>query len=359
MKIRFVKSLAVALAMVVGGTAMAQDYYEVEDTQCETVSCEEVSCETVSFLGGGGDDCSSCFDSCTSCGPTVYAALEIPWLQINESSVTSQFLDQLINQNVPGAMFNDFGIPPAYGQELSFRLYGGVENCNGFGIRGAYWQFEDGANGTVNGLQGVIPVIGTTQIDSLSIFSSHRFQVGDLELSQRADFCGWNLMMTTGIRVAQVDQRHGIGGTGHDVNNPALTGAIDISAARRFSGAGLTASIGWEREIRCSGFGLYGNLRGSVLFGDTKYSAALNTTGAANNFAPPSGSVTFAKVKDQPVVVTEIALGAQYKRNTNYGVMFVRAGVEGQVWEFAPVALGLLDESVGLFGPAFTIGFER
>jgi hypothetical protein len=353
------KVLAVTIAMLLGNSAFAQEDILID---AEVVP--------VSHMGGGDDkgcdDGKGCdygkdvFDNCCSCGPTVYAALEIPWLQINESSITSQLLDDLIN-GVPGANVNEFGIPPTYGQEPSFRIYGGIENCNGFGIRGAYWQFEDSASGIVDlsGLPGGgLFIGGTTALDSIGLVSSHEFQVGDIELSQRAEFCGWNLMMTTGIRIARVQQVHAIRGTGFDINTQA-TGALDIGSGRDFTGAGLTASIGWEREIRSSGFGFYGNLRGSVLFGDTKYSAFAVPTGAANNGNFPSFNEEIAKVKDQPVVVTEIALGAQYERCTNYGVMFVRAGVEGQVWEFGPVALGLMDETIGLFGPTFTVGFER
>jgi hypothetical protein len=357
MRLNVTKVLAITIALFAGSSAFAEEYGEYDLVNAEVA--------TASFMGGDDyesyDDGKGCFDDCCSCGPSVYAAVELPWLQINESAFTSDLLDALINNNVPGANFTDFGVPPTYGQEPSWRIYGGVENGNGFGIRGAYWQFDDTAEGIVDlsGLPGGGLGIGPgLVVDSLGLVSSHEFNVGDIEISQRADFCGWNLMMTTGIRIARIKQVHATRATGFLANNQNVSGAVDIGSGREFTGAGLTASFGWEREIRCSGFGLYGNLRGSVLFGDTDYDVFVGPSGA---FAGPirNVDVNTAKVKDQPVVVTEIQLGAQYRRGTDYGVVFVRAGVEGQVWELAPVASGLMDENIGLFGPTFTVGLER
>ena len=44
--------------------------------------------------------------------------------------------------------------------------------------------------------------------------------------------------------------------------------------------------------------------------------------------------------------------------NVSYRGLFVRTGVEAQLWELPPVLLGLGDRNIGLFGYTFAAGIN-
>ena len=248
---------------------------------------------------GGCESC-GCVQCC--CSPTLYAGAEMPWLQVQSSGFA-----------IPAAPL----ATPNFGQEPSWRIWAGYESCEGLGFRATYWDFEDSA--------GISPTLGFGL--GIDVYTA------DLELTQRAQFCGFDLLASGGVR---------IGGLEQSIFAPGF------SLVRDFDGAGLTFGVGFERQVGCSPFDIYGKFRGSILFGDTDI-----------NVSPPPPGVTVATLNNQTMPIWEMQLGLEYNRKTSYGNLFARAGVEAQVWDVPPVVIGLFDTHIGFFGPTFAIGVER
>jgi hypothetical protein len=205
----------------------------------------------------------------------------------------------------------------------------GFERQNGLGFRGTYFDFEDRAG---NGMLGPIPL--ATHLDLYAI---------DLEVTQSGQFCSWNAQLSGGVRIAGIDQ-------GLETN----VGSNVVDLSRAFDGAGLTFALGMDRQLGHSCFSVYNSFRGSLLFGD----ATVDITALGPNLPGPI-LATVAQIPNQTIAVWEMQLGLQMGRDTDYGLLIARAGVEAQLWEQPPVVLGLLDDNVGLFGPSFSVTLER
>jgi len=273
----------------------------------DTCGCEDVGCS----------DCGCC-ECC--CSPTFYAGAELPWLQVQSSGIA-----------IPGIPI----MTPNFGQEPSIRFWGGYESCEGLGFRATYWEFEDSSGLTPLGVGGVNLGLG---VDVYTV---------DLELTHRAKFCGFDILASGGVR---------IGGLKQSLFAAAQTqaGPASIAISRDFDGAGLTFGVGFDRQVGCSPLSLYGNFRGSILFGDSDIDLNVNVP----PFVPLAAN-NAATLKNQTLPIWEIQLGLEYNRETGFGDLFARAGVEAQVWEVPPVLLGLGDDHLGFFGPTFAIGLER
>jgi hypothetical protein len=218
----------------------------------------------------------------------------------------------------------------------------GWENCDGLGVRVTYFDFEDDAS------QFQRILAGTTVLErSIDIYA------WDIELTQRLDLCGWDLEISSGVRIAGLESRFG----GFDVN-PEVDGALSLKSD--FDSAGLTFAVGFDRQIGCSGLSAYGNFRGSLLYGSADVHGTLIAGGGFLGIPHPDFvDANIGEINNETISVIELKLGLQYDHCTSYGNLFVRAGVEGQLWEQPPVLLGLLDDNIGLFGPTVAVGFSR
>jgi hypothetical protein len=301
--------MSVALAT---GSASAADFNAVSyDQQFASYSerLETLEAELASLATGGDSYGKDSGGKGGDCGPTMYVRAEMPWLQVHDSGLVID------------------GIPlqtPTYGQQPAIRVLGGIERANGLGFRVTGYYFEDSASG----FAGPIPLGASTEVYSV-----------DLELTQRGQFCGWDLLVMGGVRIAGIDQELSV-----------VLGGPAVSVSREFDGAGLTAGFEVARQLGQSPLSVYSGFRGSLLFGEADIN--LSTP------IPPLNG-TIATVPNTTIAVWEIQLGVEYRRCMRYGTAIVRAGVEGQMWEQPSIALGLLDSNVGFFGPTFALGFER
>ena len=239
----------------------------------------------------------------------------MPWLQTQSSGIA-----------IPAVPI----MTPNFGQEPSIRFWGGYESCEGLGFRATYWEFEDSS--------GVSPLVGPLGIGlGVDVYTV------DLELTHRAKFCGFDILASGGVRIGGLKQ--------------TLFASIpgnSVAIARDFDGAGLTFGVGFDRQIGCSPFGVYGNFRGSILYGDSDIDLNVNIPGLL--VGPLNNVATF---KNQTLPIWEVQLGLEYNHDISNGALFARAGVEAQVWQVPPVLLGLGDDHLGFFGPTFSIGWER
>jgi hypothetical protein len=109
-----------------------------------------------------------------------------------------------------------------------------------------------------------------------------------------------------------------------------------------FEGWGPTVTAEGRLPIGCRPLALVGNLRGSLLFGDQKFS---NTA-----------QMTRGEKRDVMMQVIESQVGLEYRRCFLGGIISARALLEGQYW-----ALGEAGYSgdLGFFGGTFGIQYAR
>lgn len=194
-------------------------------------------------------------------------------------------------------------------QNVGVRAWLGREWANGLGVRVAGFYFEDKSFFSL----GIV-----------EIFSRIKVYTFDAELTKRGTFFGADLLISGGFRVGAY-------------NEQLLFPLVSQMNLRDFNGAGLTFSIGLDQPLY-DFLNVYGNFRGSYLFGDTR---------SANGLSPIS------VLENQTLSIVELQIGLQYRRQFRNSDVFVRAGFETQQWQ----SQGFSD--VGLFGPTFSIGFVR
>jgi hypothetical protein len=133
-----------------------------------------------------------------------------------------------------------------------------------------------------------------------------------------------------------------------------LTGALPFNFATQkdFDGDGLTAGLEARRLVGCC-WGLFGNVRSSVVFGDERTTLLVLIDGINQSFIANQNNVVHS--------IFETQLGAEFVRPTSRGAtLFARGGVEAQYWDGFGVGDTLtLDESVGFFGFFGTVGVSR
>ena len=116
--------------------------------------------------------------------------------------------------------------------------------------------------------------------------------------------------------------------------------AIKLSAEEfsdRFEGVGPTLAMEFYRPLCFTGWSLYGNLRGTIAFGEQKESARGGFVGA-----PAFGS----RVADEPLFIYELQVALQYCRCG----WFVRGGWQAQYWDDLAgdeTALGTVARGIG------------
>ena len=251
--------------------------------------------------------------------PKFYAGAEMPWLQVQNSAYSYE-------------RDTDSFRTPHFGQHPSLRFWGGYESRGGLGFRASYWDFQDNTGQTVTRPD-------ETQSQAVIVYTV------DLEAIQRARFHGFDILASGGVRFGGLEQSSSSSST--NPSNPYTQ-----SNTQDFDGAGLTFGGGLSRQIGHSRFNMYGNLRGSILFGDTDINRVYSYTWG-------SGEDGFM-IQNQSVLIWETRLGLEYNHPTSYGNWFGRVGVEAQLWELA--GGGFRESSsggLGFFGPTFAVGFKR
>jgi hypothetical protein len=204
----------------------------------------------------------------------------------------------------------------------------GLEAGGGLGFRFGWWGFVSAESATTDigqlatsaaplGLQ----VIWSRPGDVLSAATDLKFNVWDFELTERVQLDQWWLLMTGGVRYAHLSQ-----GYIAWVNDARGSLQQQLFSGHNFDGAGPTASITANRWIGGSPLYLYGDLRGSLLFGKSRQSASVVGV-------PGGPSVADAYTCSHAVLpVGEMELGMGWGREFGSSLLFVRAGMIAQAW---------------------------
>jgi hypothetical protein len=272
----------------------------------------------------------------------------------------------------------DFG----HHMEVTPLIWIGVANNDGLGFRARWWQlWESSSTGIVNG-----DTTGSTEISSasplgLSISSPSRtlddgvgadvwlfrrelkLTVWDLEATQRFDVGCWALLLTGGARITHLAQNYSAvrfnGGPDPAAGLVVQQDSSALWAGHNFNGAGPMASLEARRPVADTGLVLYGNVRGSILFGTRKQNVGTEEIYAGTMADNTPFNLRIAEAAtahgDAVLPVMEIELGVEYGRPVGQVYPFVRTGLVSQVWFNAGNASGT-DGDFGFLGLEAALG---
>jgi hypothetical protein len=211
-------------------------------------------------------------------------------------------------------------------------------------VRARYWNFDASSDGisvvhpvdpagtdTTVATLGAVPIVATTLTagnasDVLAINSALRLNVFDLEFARGIIINHWTLEGSVGVRYADLEQTYQADLL--NAGNPAL-GFVRVERhqreTNRFRGAGATIS----GEIKClltGGLSLFGNARGSFLFGRSEQEATQQFVAATEQLFSAEGS------RDLFVPVGELELGVEWAYTGRCARWSLQAGIVGQSW---------------------------
>lgn len=240
--------------------------------------------------------------------------------------------------------------------DASPNIWLGYTSERGWGVRGRWFLFDNdatesfvsGPGATIRGVS-FLP-LGQTPIAGAVSASSHlHVNVFDLQGTRNWESAFWSHLVGFGMRYTYMSQDYQA-----VLANPATQ--IGLASSHTFNGAGPSVSFETKRRLGESGFALYGQVYGAILFGnaDESYSA-VNNAGVVQGFTHSRTAV---------LPVGEMELGVEYQRNVGRAKAFVQAGLAGQVWWGGGNASnldalsspGASHSNFGFFGAAFRAG---
>jgi len=231
--------------------------------------------------------------------------------------------------------------------DATWRAWVGYQFCNGLGVRGRYWEFEN------ENFEGLNPAIGGAD----RVFHNWDTWAVDIEIIDSTKLgCHWDMTFGIGYRYVEYEESVGASVT--------ATGALTQALRKEFTGHGLTASAEIRRQI-CHHFAAFANFRGSALFGDEDYfrPGTATDTGITTVLQRQFNDFKFiCEVQAGLEVNLPICCGGYY---------YARGGLELQHWESfgldasdarAPgAAVGFVDTdtNIGFAGFMVELGLRR
>jgi hypothetical protein len=200
---------------------------------------------------------------------------------------------------------------------------GYVSDC-GLGGRLRYWYFREGTSQSVRAPenQGVnnfflysAAPLGLSLVDpnSMTVTSKLEFQVTDAEALYDLEACRWNLLFAGGVRLAWIDQAYNA--------FVEVPGRSTVLSSHTFQGVGPTLALEARHALGATGVSLYGNTRGSLIFG------------SAHQIATQVGQNVEAQERwEVGTAVGEIELGVEYGRGFGRSRFFGQLAFVGQEW---------------------------
>ncbi len=207
--------------------------------------------------------------------------------------------------------------------EFSPNVWLGYVSERGWGVRGRWFQFDHdstsvyaaGPGETITGISaltlGRIPVAGT-----VATSSNLAVNVADFQVTCSFESSRWTHLLGFGARYSHMSQDYRT-----TLSN--IGTRIDLTSGHNFNGVGPSFSLESKCKIKESGFAIYGQAHGAILFGTGKEMYT-----AVNNGTPQQ----LAREESRVLPVGELEVGAEYQRNVGRAKAFLQAGFVGQVW---------------------------
>ena len=203
---------------------------------------------------------------------------------------------------------------------------------------------------------------GNVPGETFAARSDLRLSVWDLEATKELKACGCDLTLAGGVRYAFMKQAYNVVDLG-----PTGTVRSSIYSDHNFNGAGPTLALDARAPIGCGGLALYGNARGSILFGDSKHRALSNSN--VGTEVQVRGLDDSERDTGCVLGVAELEVGVQYTRCMGRAQLTGQFGLLGQLWigggnatdntganVFGFVGPSTTDSNFGLIGMAFRVG---
>ncbi len=316
-------------------------------------------------LGGG------CGENAVDCDACCHATAG--WTGGVEITVVQPFFEDARNPstNLAGlvGLLGGAGTPStaSFGMNPAPRFWIGKQNCDGFGGRVRYWQYDQSAGPVASPLGG--PGLTETVLAGLEVHAL------DVEMTQVINWDRWVFTLSGGGRYGSVHLT--------DAASFAAAGpvALNTLTSQRFDGGGPTVALEGKRYLGSSNLALFANSRASLLYGNVKRSAAIAIVDPQDvtGFGLDGLAAAVGSRGNDLITVLELQVGAEWSREIRYGAkFFARGAAEAQVWQGAGgfdgilSGIGALDAilppggeiastrgDLGFIGAAFAVGIAR
>jgi Legionella pneumophila major outer membrane protein precursor len=207
--------------------------------------------------------------------------------------------------------------------DASPNIWLGYSSERGWGVRGRWFEFDgdtsesyvSAAGETIRGVSFLTS--GQTSIAGAAFASSHlRVNVFDIQGTSSWESAFWTHLVGFGVRITTMNQSYQAA-----LTNPAEQ--IGLTSNHDFSGAGPCFSLETKYRLGESGFAIYGQIYGAILFGDVDEDYAAVKNGIAQGYTRSTTEV---------LPVAEMELGVEYQHCVGRAKLFVQGGFTGQVW---------------------------
>ena len=235
--------------------------------------------------------------------------------------------------------------PFQYEYDATPRIWAGIRNSNGVGIRGTHWSY-DATGRTSTTVSDGINIYGAhavTIIFPANIFAaipgstmqnqdSLETQITDLYATFDAAFNSIKVSSGVGLRYARLLQS-----LSSVVSGPA---PASLNWTREYHGLGPSVMLDASRRIACTRFSGVAKGSGAFLFGKK----TINRTVFGDLSPQPASPFLALDEADEVVGIGEAGFGLQWSTTTNRGAEMVLRGIyEGSLWaEAGAPTLGFL-----------------
>jgi hypothetical protein len=283
----------------------------------------------------------------------------------------------------------DFDYEVEFGPHVSF----GVTGPCGFGFRSSWWQFDfetsvpafpsqDATLRTAVSSTPVPGVPGFTSPGSVARafgvfgdqvgFGNHvRGVVWDWEATKEFTGGCWAMLVAGGMRYGYLSQSYSASrfnsGSGRSGTSRVtiIEDSDTIVAGRNFGGVGPTTALEIRRQIGSFGLAVYGNARGSVLFGDEK-AQTFQRTVENQRIIPSRGPtqtvmsttlVQHSAPSEDTLPMADFEVGVSWTKVAGRARIFFQAGLVNQTW-FDAGSATTEEGHFGFYGLRCTAGFS-
>lgn len=279
-----------------------------------------------------------------------------------------------LNEDGFGARVRGWGFQEGTSQTVSLPPFSGV-----FRVGGRGGQTVVVASGTLATVSSATPLglqaFGDTlsaqhgpEATTLNVTTKLLVQVGELELLQRFRSANWSILMAGGARYVRLNQTY----NAYDAQSTSAAELRTLSSSYNFDGLGPTVSVELRRPIADSGLTVFGQFRGSVVFGAADQNAVFFGQELRNDDPNPQFATEH---RTRAIPIVDFELGMEYGRAVGRTWLFGQMAVVGQEWFNAgsasrstmlnpattlrPVLGGApLDSNIAFLGLTFRVGLN-
>lgn len=215
-----------------------------------------------------------------------------------------------------------------YDFTFSPKVWAGVVNKQGLGVRAKYWHFDQGMSQSTSSVGDIftasplginLPSLGAAGAPTVMNFDSQlKLYAVDFDFTKDIPIGNLTLLYWGGFRYAHIAQNYSVVETGGGAVNTLTSG-------QNRNGFGPTVGLEDRYKVGDTGLSLYGNFRGSVLCGNGKQ----NVTRVAPGLA---GNLTASESLNNLLPIAELEVGSEYAFDVGRARMFVNVALVCQAW---------------------------